>query len=231
MLHSAIIRFLFGKIAGCEVSGVENKNINSLHWSFCTTSHSLTSTPWSKWVVCMTCQEQRPYLFGNLCKANTASYHPSSTGVMRTQSLYKVKDCYVMCEQLALWYGFAQIILMPHLFLQHWNLANKADPCVETLAREQNDLVYLEHLCVTLHWKLFFLSLTSSLTAVLQPSRIIAFQWGLKLQWDRAAWNMWDCTCAVRSDSQLSNHRKERKHLEQENRKHSVEMVDMLTGN
>lgn len=34
-------------------------------------------------MVCLAWQEQRPYLFGNLCKANTASYHPSSARVMR----------------------------------------------------------------------------------------------------------------------------------------------------
>lgn len=77
----------------------------------------------------------------------------------QTQSLNKVKDCYV-CEQLAFWPRFAQIILMPRLFLPHWNPANKADPCVETLARDQNSpnyLVYLEHLRVALQWKLLFL--------------------------------------------------------------------------
>ena len=41
-------------------------------------------------------QEQRPYLFGNLCAANTAN-HPSSSRLTRTQSLTKVKD-YNVCE-------------------------------------------------------------------------------------------------------------------------------------
>ncbi len=119
---------------------VQNRNINLLHWSFCTTSHSLTSTPWSKWVVCMTWQEQRPYLFGNLCMANTATYHPSSTRLMRAQCLNKVKDCYV-CAVAGLLAVFAQIILMQHLFLQHWKRANKADPCFETLTRNHRSQI------------------------------------------------------------------------------------------
>lgn len=113
---------------------VQNRKKNSLRWSFCTTSHSLTSTPWSKWVVCMTWQEQRPYLFGNLCVANTASYHPSSTRLMRTLCLNRVKDCYVCELPAGLLALVAQIILMRRLFLQLWKAANKADPCLETLA-------------------------------------------------------------------------------------------------
>lgn len=132
---------------------------------------------------CMTWQEHRPHLFGKLCTANTASYHPSSTRLMGTRGLNKVVSV-SSCPSGP--HFFAQIILMPRLVLLHWNSANKDDPWVGTLCTEPNYLVYLRHLYVTLQWKLLLLIKFRSLQQFcIHPVM-------LKTVADREAWNIWE---------------------------------------
>lgn len=87
--------------------------VKTRHCTDCFVPHAPTSTPWSKWELCMT-WPQRPYLH--------AAVEP--VAIHRAPKLWEPAT------------AFAQSVSMPHLFWQDWRLANQANPCVEVISSD-----------------------------------------------------------------------------------------------
>lgn len=153
-----IIRFHLAKCHDLNFDDCKQKNkLAELTFLSCFTlayKHSMIQM-----AVCMAWQEQRPYLLGNLCAANTASYHPSSTRLMRELKAW-IKSKIVMpvsCSPsgwvCSNYFNATLSYATLKLSKQRWSLC--LDTCVGP--RFPNYLVYLEHLHVMLQWKLLFL--------------------------------------------------------------------------
>lgn len=146
-LHHVIIRFLLAKSVCGSLEGWKQKHkltaLIVLYYLTLTNKHAMIQMG-SLHDLART----ETILVWKPLSANTASYHSSSTRLMRTQSLNSQR---LLCLWAAgLLAGLAQIILMPHLFFaalkprkQRWSLFWDT----YTGPKIPNYLVYLDHMC------------------------------------------------------------------------------------